>query len=425
MRAKKSSLNLMLLPAMLVSVLLVANHAMASGPQERTLYTFLGQSNGGGPFEMDGLIADQSGNLYGTATQGGQKGDGVVFELTPPSAPGAPWTETVLYSFQNGSDGESPMGGLIFDAAGNLYGTTAYGGKTGNGSVFELSPPALAGGAWTETTLYHFLGGTDGEVPVSGVILDSKGNLYGTTYYGAVGNNGMVFELSPPAVQGGSWTETIIHTFPGPLGSNPVGAHPNGGLLLNPQGALFGTAITGGSGSWGVVFKLAPPLTGQKNWRAEVLYNFTDGSDGSIPMGNLALGPNGSLYGVAAQFSGFNGFGYGMVYQMTPPTVPGGSWTQTTIYTFIGGGSDAVPVNVMYHAGKLYGTTEGQYNFNGEIFELTLQGGIWAETILHAFTGTDGTYPVARLTYNNKGGFYGSTLSGGRDGSGVFFEVIP
>jgi uncharacterized repeat protein (TIGR03803 family) len=426
MRPQKHSLNLVVLfLAITLSVLLLADHAMATGPQEHTLYTYAGLSHGGAPFEMDGLIADKAGNLYGTAEQGGDKGCGVVFELSPPSAPGSPWTETVLYNFQNGLDGYYPMGGLALDTAGNLYGATAYGNGTGNGSVFELSPPTVAGGPWTETTIHQFQNGTDGSVPVSGVILDSKGNLYGTTYYGGSENHGTVFEMSPPAVLGGSWTETILHTFTGTPASYPGGANPNGGLLLNSQGALFGTTVSGGGSTFsGVVFKLVPPAPGLLNWREQVLYSFTEGSDGANPTGDLALGPNGSFFGVTSQPGGFNGFGYGTVYKMTPPAVEGGSWTETTIYTFTGGGSDAVPVSVMSHGGNLYGTTGGQYNFNGEIFELSLKDGIWQETILHSFAGTDGTYPVARLAYSN-GGFFGTTLSGGRLNSGVFFEVIP
>jgi uncharacterized repeat protein (TIGR03803 family) len=422
MRSGKSLPYLFLSLAVVGSLLLFAENAMASGPQERALYTFAGKSHGGGPFEMDGLIADQSGNLYGTARGGGQGGGGVVFELTPPSVAGGRWTETVLYSFPYGGDGGFPMGGLTFDAAGNLYGTAAYGGKTGNGSVFELSPPAIPGGTWTETTLHHFAGGSDGEVPVSGVVLDSSGNVYGTAYYGGAANAGAIFELSPPAVLGGAWTETLLHTFTESHGTYAGGAHPNGGLLLNPEGALLGTADGGGdANSYGVVFKLVPPAAGQTIWREEVLYNFTGGSDGGDPFGDLALVSDGSFYGVAT-VGGFNG--YGTIYQMTPPTVLGGSWTETTAYTFTGGSNDAYPLSVLFHSGNLYGTTGGFDGAYGEVFELTLQSGVWVETIIHDFANTDGNYPAARLTFNSNK-LYGTTLLGGSYQQGVFFEVIP
>ena len=147
-------------------LLLMANSAMGSGPQESTRYNFAGNGHATEPFDLDGLVADRAGNLYGTAEAGGEKGNGAIFEFVRPTAPGQQWTETILYSFQNESDGRYPMSGLVFDHAGNLHGTTAYGGPAESGSVFELSPPAVAGGAWTETTLHQFLRGNDGGVPV-------------------------------------------------------------------------------------------------------------------------------------------------------------------------------------------------------------------------------------------------------------------
>ena len=394
-----------------VYILLVgAGTAMASGPKERTLYSFSGQSQGGSPYEIDGLVADHSGNLYGTTEYGGINDNGVVFELIPPSAVGGPWTEVVLYSFQSGNDGARPMGGLAFDKAGNLYGTTAYGGSSGYGSVFQLSPPSIAGGPWTETVLYVFRGGADGEMPISGVILDSLGNLYGTTESGGTIGAGTVFELSPPAVQGAAWTETLLLSFDGYGGS-----HPYGGLLLSPTGDLFGTTI-GTLCCYGAVFKLDRPTRGQNNWRESVLYTFS-GNNGAGPIGNLALGSDGTLYGVTNEINDY-GLGYGTVFQLTPA----GPWTETTIYNFTGG-NNAAPLNLTFHQGNLYGTTQG-YENSGLVFELTLQGGSWVETILHDFAGTDGSWPAARLIFS-KGGFYGTTVSGGYYGQGVFFEVMP
>jgi uncharacterized repeat protein (TIGR03803 family) len=410
--------------AALSILLVVTTMARASSPKEHTLYSFgvSEQSLGGAPFELDGLVADQSGNFYGTARQGGTLGYGVVFEMTPPAVAGGAWTQAVIYNFQNGSDGNLPMGGLIFDKAGNLYGTTAYGGSAkGNGSVFELSPPSVAGGAWIETTLHDFQGGNDGAVPDCGVISDSNGNLYGTTDSGGASDAGTVFELSPPSMPGGAWSEAVLYAFPSVNGTYPRGAFPVGGLLRNPEGALFGTTSYGGPSNDGVVFKLEPPLAGQSTWREAILYSFTGGSDGSNPNGDLALGANGGFYGVTAQWGGFNGFGYGTVYQMTPPAPSGGSWTETTVYTFTSGGAWDNPVNIMPHGGALYGTTGGPA---GTVFELTSQAGTWTETDLHVFDWTDGNYPVARLTFS-KGRFYGTTLGGGAYDQGVFFEVIP
>jgi uncharacterized repeat protein (TIGR03803 family) len=402
----------------------MANSAMASGPQESTRYNFAGNGHATDPFDLDGLVADRAGNLYGTAEAGGEKGNGAIFEFVRPTAPGQQWTENILYSFQNESDGRYPMGGLVFDQAGNLYGTTAYGGAAESGSVFELSPPAVAGGAWTEITLHEFLRGNDGGVPVCGVVLDSRGNLYGATYYGGPSNAGIIYELSPPADPGQPWTETVLHVFNGSGSNYPSGAYPDGGLLLDPSGSLYGTTSGGGGDAWGLVFKLVPPAPGESNWREQILYTFTNGSDGSIPVGDLALGENGSFYGVAYEPGGFNGFGYGMVYQMSPPTASGATWTHQTIYTFADGGYDALPVTLLYRGGALYGTAAGVYGSNGQVYELTQQAGAWVKTTLHEFDGNDGTYPSGRLVYSD-GAYYGTTLSGGRNGDGVFYEVVP
>jgi hypothetical protein len=205
-----------------VIFLVLTATAIAAGQQYGTLYSFKGGPDGA--FPGANLIADKAGNLYGTTEAGGnggchgQLGCGTVFELSPPPAPGGKWTESVLHLFSPDVDGINPMGGLVLDAKGNLYGT-AWGGA---GVVFELSPPAAPGGSWTETVLYSFQGGLeDGENPTGALVLDSKGNLYGTTAMG--GNNscnsigcGVVFQLAPPPVPGGDWTETILHTFAGP-----------------------------------------------------------------------------------------------------------------------------------------------------------------------------------------------------------------
>jgi hypothetical protein len=199
--------------------------------QETVLGRFQGTN---GAIPGGGLIADAAGNLYGATGVGlGQSQNGLIYELVAPTAPGDAWTEVVLYRFTK-ETGSMPSGGLIFDAAGNLYGTTTYGGTATWGSVYELSPPNVSGGTWTLNILYSFLGGNDGKIPNGGLIFDTAGNLYGSTSYGGVCNAGTAYKLSPPASGGSSWTETLLHTFTGSCkGYNENdGLYPSAGLLL-------------------------------------------------------------------------------------------------------------------------------------------------------------------------------------------------
>ena len=202
--------------------------------------------------------------LYGTTVFGGANGAGTVFELTPPSSPRGAWTFTILYSFSpftifpGGAtgDGNGPAAGLISDATGALYGTTANGGANGYGTVFKLTPPAVAGGPWTETVLYSFTGGSDGGSPKASLIFDESGALYSTTTVGGLNGQGTVFKLTPPGVPDGAWTETVLYSFAGlDVGTSPSGA----GLIFDSSGALYGTTSTGGANGFGTVFKLAPP----------------------------------------------------------------------------------------------------------------------------------------------------------------------
>ncbi len=185
-----------------VAMIVFASAAFAVTPKETVLYHFKGGSDGAIP--SANLVEDSAHNLYGTTMGGGTSNRGTVFEVSPPNTA---WTEAVLYSFAGGSDGANPRSDLIFDKAGNLYGTTLAGGGADFGTVFQLAPPATQGAPWTETVLYSFTGGSDGVNPWAGLIMDSKGNLYGTTMFGGSLGAGTVFELSPPATQGGPWTD--------------------------------------------------------------------------------------------------------------------------------------------------------------------------------------------------------------------------
>jgi uncharacterized repeat protein (TIGR03803 family) len=194
------------------------------------------------------VISDAAGDLYGTTAFGGTSGAGIVFELTNPGAPTG-WTESILYNFSGGSDGSQPFGGLIFDSAGNLYGTTSQGGASNAGTVYKLTPGK--GGVWTETVLYSFAGGADGMGPQSDLNFDEAGNLFGTTTSGGSPGNGIVFELM--AGQNGIWTETVLHRFVTSEGTSPRAA-----VIFDQNGWLYGTLANDGTSGAGAVFRLKP-----------------------------------------------------------------------------------------------------------------------------------------------------------------------
>ncbi len=233
--------------------------AVAATWNEQVLYSFQGKPDGSVP--AGGLIFDKHGNLYGATLDGGVYNAGAVFELAPPQQKGGAWAETALYSFgTNQHDGASPEGGLVIDAKGNLYGVTGYGGtgtcillglNVGCGIVYEISPPTQKGGQWTETILYSFQGGKDGQSGNGSLVFDKTGNLYGATIYGGGHGScnapyyqycGTVFKLSKPKQKGGQWTEQVLHSFQG----GTDGANPNGGLILDSKDAVYGTSWSGG-----------------------------------------------------------------------------------------------------------------------------------------------------------------------------------
>jgi uncharacterized repeat protein (TIGR03803 family) len=241
------------------------------------------------------LIFDAAGNLYGTTSAGGTYGYGTVYELTPKVGGG--WAETILHSFNDdGSDGFSPFhASLILDGLGNLYGTTYFGGTYGRGTVFELTP--ATGGIWTETVPHSFSftwgeGGGDGIYPEAGLTLDSAGNLYGTTLKGGAhypNEEGTVFELTPEA--GGGWVEHILHSFGGVDGWNPAAA-----LIFDSEGNLYGTTLSFGRDGGGTVFELTPQAGG--GWTETLLQTFSyNGSDGFFPS-DLVFGSEGKLCGM-------------------------------------------------------------------------------------------------------------------------------
>jgi uncharacterized repeat protein (TIGR03803 family) len=361
------------------------------------VHNFSGGSDGGVPyngFTMKGKM------FYGTASTGGSANDGVIFKMN------AKGVETVLHNFAGGADGANPEGELIEDKSGHFYGTTTAGGAFGAGTVFKLTGKK-------ETVLYSFAGGTDGAVPVAGLTLDASGNLYGTTSQGGANGNGTVFELAAPKTKTGQWTETVLYSF----GTGTDGSVPIGGVSFDAAGNLYGTNSAGGSYGYGTVFQLVPGTP----WTENILHQFQNADDGSVPYAGLVSDSSGNFYGAATQ-GGANGGG--TVFELTPSD---GTWTFTVLYSEPGWGISGTFRNlVLDGSGNIYATThcDGADNA-GTVYELSPSGGTWNYNLLYSFTGGgDGQYSVSNLVLS-EGKLYGTTLFGGASGNGVVYEVTP
>ena len=329
------------------------------------LYSFAGGSDGAHPEAR--VIVGPDGNLYGTTFAGGRgdcfefPGCGIVFELNPPPTSCrtavCAWNETVLYRFPGGPYGGNPgTGDLLFDSQGNIYGTTEAGGASDAGTVYKLTP---SNGTWVETVLYSFTGGEDGAVPWAGVIMDSAGNLYGTTVAGGGGNSGTVFELSP---SGSGWTEKTLHGFQW----STDGGYSTAGVIFDRAGNLYGATSGGGPNGGGTVFELTPS---GGSWTFTELYSFAyPGNGGGGPGSSLILDQSGSLYGTTEGW--IDGNDPGSIFKLTPSN---GGWTYTLLSDF-GGTDAAAPMGgVIFDAsGNLYGTT--------------FEGGLYAPGVVWKFT---------------------------------------
>jgi len=416
----------------------------ASG-QEKVLYSFLGGSDGANP--CGGLTHDSAGNLYGTTYAGGQTNPyggasiGIIYKLDATgketvlgrfSDPGAPGGNpasgvirdsagnlygtttlggyygtnnfgygtvykfdtsgkfTLLHAFTNGADGANPNAGVTMDSAGNLYGTTPKGGSAGYGIVYKIDTTGK------ETVLYTFTGGADGGSPYSGVMLDSAGDLFGTTQMGGTGA-GVVYKLSAAG------KETVLHTFSG----GSAGSAPYAGVIRDAEGNFYGTTIgdngtDGGTAGASVVYKL------------DTKRNYTVlATNSGAAYGGLVRDPAGNLYGTVQSGEAMNA---GLVYEVSGPA------QQTVLYSFPATKDGANPYGSLIRdsAGNLYGTaSEGGTTGNGTVFKLDSSG---HETVLHNFTGADGSCPEAALVRDSAGNFYGTTLGGGGD-YGVVFKI--
>lgn len=413
--------------------------SQADLPAFATLYRFQGGTDGFLP--LSGVTIAQNEKLYGTTPAGGSASCpyfpgnkcGTAFELSPPTTRGGAWTLTTIYNFQGGSDAANPTGVLALGKHGDIYGT-ALGGSglctDGCGTVFRLVPPSTPVGTWTEMVLYSFQGGTDGAFPSGGVVIGEGGRLYGTTSGGGDNNQGTVFELTPPEQPAGTWTETVLHRFAG----GAEGSNPYASVVVGANSALYGTTYYGGtvnpacpgvSLGCGGVFELTRPSASGGAWGYSALYQFTGGSAGSIPQGGVVIGMHGELYGTTVLggiISSSCALGCGTVFSLTPPASPGGLWQETVLHAFAGtpdglGPSAGLVMNATN--GMLFGTTYGGGNSAcgcGTVFRLSLPptpGLSWVELGLHSFKGPNSGAAPYVLALGKNGVLYGTTALGG------------
>jgi uncharacterized repeat protein (TIGR03803 family) len=377
-------------------VLTLAASLPARAQSESVLYNFCSLT-----FCHDGLnpygtpVMGSQGNFYGTTFFGGATGSGTVFKVSPDG------TETVLYSFLPGTtDGNSPAAGLVIDKQGNLYGTTFSGGTYGfGGTVFKLSPNG------TETILHNFGGASDGVRPQAALIRDGRGNLYGTTVVGGAYGNGTVFEITA------SGTESVLHSF---AQNTSDGGFPQAGLIMDSRGNLYGTTVYGGASAYGTVFRIGPEGT------ETVLHNFGNKSDGQNPYGSLVMDNKGILYGTTY---GGGALRAGTVFKLSPN---GAEWVLHSFDPKLGDGELPIAGLLLGANGNLYGTTAfGGSSGAGTVFEISTDG---TETILHNFSGStaDGATPYSNLSMDSNGNLYGTTYNGGTTfASGTLYKITP
>lgn len=436
---------------------------LTRGPRgyvESILHNFLGGVDGDYPDSS--LIADASGDLYGTTDGGGggKYGNGTVYKLTPNGGShGTGYSESIVYAFNGGTDGAQPFGPLIADKNGAFYGTTVNGGgftRSGNGTVYKLKPNQ---NGYSESVLYRFQGGLDGANPFDALLPDGAGSFYGTTTAGGTANAGTVFKLSKNAR---GYSESVVYSFDG-----IVEYCPRSALVADSAGALYGTtsgAGIGGTKSLGTVFKLTPGASG---FTENIIHRFAGGPEGSNPFDNLVLTTTGMLYGTtngnyrndgsvfalsprggryseqllhsfhryddgAHPFGGVTPGSLGVFYGTTTgggmidqgtvfeATPSANGFRERVLYRFRGGENGLTPFTspIADSAGALYGTTDGT------VYKLTPQGSTYIETILHDFRREDGFSPSA-LIADGRGALYGANQYGGAHTSGTVFKLIP
>jgi uncharacterized repeat protein (TIGR03803 family) len=420
-RLREVSIPLALTIAALMTAAAQAGTPGAAQPAAvtfNTLYSFTGGADGGSPFSA--VVEDTTGNLYGTTALGGASNCGAVYEIMPMSMMGMEmWMYMPVYSFTCGADGANPYAGLLIDASGNLYGTTASGGagtchidNMGCGVVYELMPMTMDG--MNETWMYmglHTFSGTagDGATPFTGLFMGPDGVLYGTSYGGSFGA-GTVF-----ATNGTS--EKVVFNFK----ASTDGAYPLTGLVAGQNGTFYGTTSSGGANGGGTFFSIESDGTPMKT-----LHSFGGSGDGATPIfGSLAQDTMGNLYGTTARGGAHN---CGTVYEMMPMAMGGTpTWMYMPLYSFTCGADGGHPTGSLHidKTGNIFGTTSCKDcgGSAGTIFKLSPGGAL---TTLHRFTGgADGGFPLGGLKGSPTGALYGSTNSGGSGGAGTVWSLVP
>ena len=318
------------------------------------LHAFAGGNDGDQPW--GGVIFGPDGALYGTTAAGGFNGAGTVFSVRPPATACrtalCPWTESVLYSVGHFEGIQPTYGQVTFDQAGNVYGTTAFGGAPEYGDVYQLSP---SGNGWNATELYAF-GDPDAMYPGHNVVLDSAGNLYGTTDEGGAYSEGTVFQLVP---SGSGWSEKILASFGAP--ESGTGGYPVAGLIMDGAGNFYGG--TAGDNTTASVFELSPSGSG---WQLTVLHSFAISNNAVGPFGNLVMDNKGKLYGTTMSLGAY---GMGNIFKLSPS---GNGWTYTDLYDFSNSGDGEYLTGdlIIDSEGNLYGTNLGESG-HGVVWELT------------------------------------------------------
>ncbi len=403
---------------LLVAIFAVAAVNSAGAQTFTTLHTFTGTPDGSSPF--GGLVADRNGNYYGTTQFGGTNNNGTVFELSPPVVIGNPWTETVIWNF-GGAGGGDPSYQLVIDAKGNLYGETQVGGNGSSGTVFVLVPPATGGTHWTKRILYALAG--VGAYPYGGLILDSAGAVYGTQYGGGTFGFGEAFKVAPAAA--GGYTATTLYNF----GATSIDSEePYGPLTLDSSGNLYGVSNNGGADNLGTVYKLTPPVSGSGTWTNTILYSFPGASAGCYPEGNVILDKAGRVYGQATGCGGTAN--QGVIFRLTPTGSGAWVESVLHTFSSTDGGGPYPSLSLDAKANVFYGTSF-YGGVNGVVFELKPPapgGGTWIEKVLHTFTdGSDGFGPLGPIVWDSNGVLYGTAYSsnGGLGSYGTAFSIVP
>lgn len=381
----------------------------AAGQTFTALYDFGSGINYQGP--SGPMIIGRDGSLYGVTVTGGL-GFGTVFQLSPPAVPGGTWTETAIYSFKGGVDGYRPAEGLSMDKGGNLYGSTLNGGITGGcncGLVFKLKPPAAPGGTWSKRTMHAFTATNgDGADCCAPLYVDSKGVVYGTTFSSSA--NGQVRvggTIFQIKSQGSGFVETILHDF---LLTPGDGQLPETQLVGDAAGNLYGTTYQGGANGFGTVYKLSPPAGGNGAWTETILYDFRYGNTASSA---LVMGSSSQLFGTGSDGGIDN---EGNIFRLTPPKSGQGEYSRTALWSFLGAGNGSSPGGLALDpaTGIFYGVTAYSDHASGcgvayQLAPPATAGGAWQYSVLHYFSEAEGCLPTGPIIRAADGTLYGVT----------------